>query len=103
MINGSAKEDGISEREFSGHSGRRPHWSGQARMLRETKPKVIMEAFVLALIAVRKLYRQQDAVKPEVEFQRFDLRELTPLYSSGDKSSDRRSDRAASFVPQAAS
>jgi hypothetical protein len=62
-----------------------------------------MEAFVLALIAVGKLYRQQEAIKPEVEFQQFDLRELAPLYSSNDKSPDRRSDRAASFVPQAAS
>jgi hypothetical protein len=62
-----------------------------------------MEAFVLALIAVSNLYKEQRTLEPEAEFQPFDLNVLTPLYDAKDKSAGRSTDRRASFVTQSAS
>jgi hypothetical protein len=63
-----------------------------------------MEALVVALIAVRNLYRQQESLDSEAEeFQSFDLQELRHLYNAKDKSPSRLSDRQASYVAQAGS
>jgi hypothetical protein len=63
-----------------------------------------MEALALALLALRSLYRQQEALDSEAEeFQPFDLQELRQLSNSKDKSPSRLSDRQASYVAQAAS
>jgi len=63
-----------------------------------------MEALVLALIALRNSYRQQEALDSELEeFQSSDLQELRHLSSSKDKSPSRLFDRQASYVAQAAS
>jgi hypothetical protein len=62
-----------------------------------------MEALILALIAVRNLYKQQETLHPEAEeFQPFDLQKLRHLYNVEDKSPSRLSDRQA-YVAQAAS
>ena len=53
-----------------------------------------MEALVLALIALRNSYRQQEALDSEPEeFQSSDLQELRHLSSSKDKSPSRLFDR----------
>jgi hypothetical protein len=63
-----------------------------------------MEALVLALIALRNPYRQQETLDSEAEeFQPFDLQELRHLSNSKDKSPSRLSSRQASYVAQAAS
>jgi hypothetical protein len=63
-----------------------------------------MEALVIALLATRAIYRQQDSSIPEpAEFQPFNLKALRFSDRTRDNTESRSPDRKRPYVPQTAS